>query len=176
MGAGANWRGGDRAGSKRPRIGARTCGELTRGTSDREIRGGGGSVAGGELPRTPTRGAGSSLSRDWGRAGSPRPRLALARRRLGALAIAWVCGCLALGANASSVRKASSAASLLWEGGCGNERRRGRRALGLSLSRRRGSVFYSPFLQANDFPDCTGSSRRICKLVRTPWYACLCQS
>nr|CAB3480190.1 unnamed protein product [Digitaria exilis] len=31
---------GDPAGSKRPRIGARTCGELTRGASDREIRGG----------------------------------------------------------------------------------------------------------------------------------------
>ena len=93
MGAGANWRGGDRAGSKRPRIGARTCGELTRGASDREIRGGGGSVAGGELPRPRARrrelpGLG---------AGSPRPPRARAsspsREGAGALAIAWVCGC-----------------------------------------------------------------------------------
>ena len=101
--------GGDRAGSKRPRIGARTCGELTRGASDREIRGGGGSVAGGELPRPRARRRElPGLGAGWLPTPPPRARASSpwrARYRLG------------LWANASSVRKASSAASLLWEGG-----------------------------------------------------------
>jgi hypothetical protein len=74
----ANWRGGNRAGSKRPRIRARTCGELNSGASDREIRGGRGSVTGGELPLPPpARGPGSF--RDWGLHTSR----ALSRRGLG---------------------------------------------------------------------------------------------
>jgi hypothetical protein len=95
MGAGANWRGGDRAGSKRPRIGARTCVELTRGASDREIRGGGGSVAGGELPLPHARhrelpGLGGRAPRP------PRARASSPSREgagAGALAIARVCVC-----------------------------------------------------------------------------------
>ena len=166
MGAGANWRGrgpgrieaaADRGAylrgidarrlrsgdPRRRRLGRRRRAPANPHARRRELSLPG--LGAGWLPTPPPRARASSPWR--------------ARYRLGL----WV---LALGANASFVRKASSAASLLWE------RRRGRNAVGLSLSRRKGSAL----LQANDFPDCTGSSRRICKLVRTPWYACLCQS
>jgi hypothetical protein len=90
-----------RAGSKRAWIRARTCGELTSGASDREIRGGRGSVAGGELPLPTDPSAGPEAPGIAG--GAPRP---LSRSRVVAFAGAgarslspgFVC-VLALGAN-----------------------------------------------------------------------------
>lgn len=78
------------AGPKPPRIGARTCGELARGASDREIRGSDGlppnSPAASSVPRVASACAPGSFP---GLAPS-----ALARRRLGGRgrwAPAWVC-------------------------------------------------------------------------------------
>jgi len=166
MGAGANWRGG---GPGRIEAAA-DRGAYLRGIDARRLRSGDprrrrlgrrrrAPTTPRAAPGAPGIGGGLSTPASRSRVVAFAGGRGRARYRLGL----WV---LALGANASFVRKASSAASLLWE------RRRGRSAVGLSLSRRKGSAL----LQANDFPDCTSGSRRICKLVRTPWYACLCQS
>ena len=93
MGAGANWRG---RGPGRIEAAA-DRGAYLRGIDARHLRSGDPRRRRlGRRRRAPAnphaRRRELSLSRDWGRAGSPRPRLALARRRLGALAIAWVCG------------------------------------------------------------------------------------
>jgi hypothetical protein len=133
---------GYRAGSKRARIRARTCGELTSGASDREIRGGRGSVAGGELPlpTDPSAGpeapgiAGGLHAPSRARASSPSRARARARYRLG-LCVCWLWGLMA-----SFVRKASSAASLL----CG----RGGTKTGtesIPLPQERSCLFMGPF-------------------------------
>jgi hypothetical protein len=133
---------GYRAGSKRARIRARTCGELTSGASDREIRGGRGSVAGGELPlpTDPSAGpeapgiAGGLHAPSRARASSPSRARARACYRLG-LCVCWLWGLMA-----SFVRKASSAASLL----CG----RGGTKTGtesIPLPQERSCLFMGPF-------------------------------
>jgi hypothetical protein len=89
---------------------ARTCGESTRGSSDREIRGG---DAGGPAlaPRAPPVGASSPLGARGGSLPASSP--AVVSRAGGGVGERPVA--LAMCANGLFVRKASALASVLWE-------------------------------------------------------------